>query len=481
MATRKDIEQEGGGKGNLLQRMKNSIASGDRVTWIVVIMLMMISVVAIFSSTSTMAIKEHTTRFAIFQNHIKLVVVGLAIVLGINAIPSIKVFRFFSKMGFAVSLVLLTILVFKIGFGPIKVEETNGACRAITIGHFNLAVYEVVKVAMVMYLAWAVQAYGSASFKLANLLAIRKPTVFGWLAEPRAQRIIYIFLPIMIVTLMILKGSTGSAVLTMLVMLVTIVIGGIKWKQVLSVIGVMALGGLLVVSIHVISSGKKIERLQTAFNRLSIELPYPDQQAREAQREKIARKNVDISLLKENTPEFEKFKNAVQQPKSAEIALVEGGRRPLGKGPGRSTQKYVVPVMFEDYMYSFLVEEYGLWFGILVLWLYMSLFARGVMLVHHSKNRFAQAATGGLVFLITFQALFHILVNCSIGLVTGQTLPLISHGRCSFLCFCIAFGVILSISVKVYDKMKKEQLEAIREAELAKLNKEEVTDNESDN
>lgn len=480
MATRNDIQQEGGGKGNLLQRMKKSIESGDKVTWVVLILLMMISVVAIFSSTSTMAMREHTTRFAIFVNHIKLVVAGLAVVLAVNAIPSIKVFRFFSQMGFAISVILLTILVFKINFGPVTVKETNGACRAITIGHFNLAVYEVVKVAMVMYLAWAVQAYGSASFKIANALAIRKPEAFGWLAEPRAQRIVYIFLPIMLVTLMILKGSTGSAVMTMLVMFVTIVIGGIKWNHVLKAAGVAALGALLVISIHILSSGKKIDRLQTAFNRMNIELPYPDAKAREAQRLKIAQKNVDIDLLKEGTPEFDKFKNAVQQPKSAEIALVEGGRRPFGKGPGRSTQKYVVPVMFEDYMYSFLIEEYGLLFGIFVLGLYMSLFARGVMLVHHSKNRFAQAATGGLVFLITFQALFHILVNCNIGLVTGQTLPLISHGRCSFLCFCIAFGVILSISVKVYDKMKKEQLEAIREAELAKLNKE-VTDNESDN
>lgn len=479
MASRQNIQQEGG-KGSLLQRMKNSITSGDRVIWIVVIMLIMISVVAIFSSTSTMAMREHTTRFSIFVNHIKLVVAGLAVVLAVNAIPSIKVFRFFSQMGFAVSVILLTILVFKIEFGPVTVKEINGAFRAITIGHFNLAVYEVVKVAMVMYLAWAVQAYGSGSFKMTNALAIHKPEWFGWMAEPRAQRIIYIFGPIMITGVMILKGSTGSAIMTMLVMFVTIIIGGIKWKHAMMAGVLAAAGALLVITLHVVSSGKILERMQTAFNRLNIELPYPDSKARETQRKKIEQKNVDISLLKEGTPEFEKYKNAVQQPEAAAVALVEGGRKILGKGPGRSTQKYIVPVMFEDYMYSFLVEEYGLWFGIFVMLLYMSLFARGVMIVHYCKNRYAQATVGGLVFLITFQALFHILVNCNVGIVTGQTLPMISHGRCSFLCFCIAFGVILSISVKVYDKIKSEQQAIIKEAAQEDKNIQEA-DNESDN
>ncbi len=48
----------------------------------------------------------------------------------------------------------------------------------------------------------------------------------------------------------------------------------------------------------------------------------------------------------------------------------------------------------------------------------------------------------------------HILVNCDVGLLTGQTLPLISYGTSSFLCFSLAFGIILSIS-----RLTKKQVE----------------------
>jgi cell division protein FtsW len=51
------------------------------------------------------------------------------------------------------------------------------------------------------------------------------------------------------------------------------------------------------------------------------------------------------------------------------------------------------------------------------------------------------------------------MVNADIGPMTGQTLPLISHGSFAFLVFCIAFGVILSIS-----RMARQQIQQEEEA-----------------
>ena len=159
-----------------------------------------------------------------------------------------------------------------------------------------------------------------------------------------------------------------------------------------------------------------------------------------------------------NSVEFQEALDKVKQPISAKIAIKEGGF--LGKGPGKSTQKYVVPVMFEDYMYSFIVEEYGLIGGLIVLILYVSLLARGAIIVRNCDNPFAKTAVAGLVLLITGQALMHIMINCDMGPLTGQTLPMISHGNSSFLMFSLAFGIILSIS-----KMAKRKIE--RETALA--------------
>ena len=63
--------------------------------------------------------------------------------------------------------------------------------------------------------------------------------------------------------------------------------------------------------------------------------------------------------------------------------------------------------------------------------------------------------------LISGQAFLHILVNVDIGPMTGQTLPLISHGATAFVVFCIAFGIILSISRLA--KRKIENIEILTE------------------
>ena len=116
--------------------------------------------------------------------------------------------------------------------------------------------------------------------------------------------------------------------------------------------------------------------------------------------------------------------------------------------------------MFSDYMYSFIVEEYGLWGGILIIILYISLLARGALIVRYCDSDFSKTAVAGLTVLITGQALMHIYINLDMGLLTGQTLPMISHGNSSFICFSIAFGVILSISKMVKANIQKETEES---------------------
>ena len=108
-------------------------------------------------------------------------------------------------------------------------------------------------------------------------------------------------------------------------------------------------------------------------------------------------------------------------------------------------------------MFSFIVEEYGLFGGILIILMYVSLLARGSLISRKCSNEYAKIAVGGLSILITAQAFMHMMVNVDIGPMTGQTLPLISHGSFAFLVFCIAFGVILSISRMAREEIKVEE------------------------
>ena len=152
----------------------------------------------------------------------------------------------------------------------------------------------------------------------------------------------------------------------------------------------------------------------------------------------------------------------VQQPYSAKIAIHEGGL--FRKGVGGSTQKYVVPVMYGDFIYCYILEETGLLGGILIILLYLSLIARGVKVVKNCQDLFAQTSVAGLIILITSQAFMHIAINLDMGPLTGQTLPLVSQGSSAFLCFCVAFGIVLSMSKMSWEEISEEE----RQADMAR-------------
>ena len=174
--------------------------------------------------------------------------------------------------------------------------------------------------------------------------------------------------------------------------------------------------------------------------------------------------NYDTSVLeshKEGSREFYKALDGIRQPYGAKLAIHEG--KLLGKGSGNSTQKYSVTHIYSDFMFSFLIEEYGLLGGIVIILLYISLIARSSMIARLCGNEFAKIAIGGLAFLITGQAFMHMLVNVDIIPMTGQTLPLISDGASAFLVSCLAFGIILSIS-----RMAKKKIQTVEESMIEK-------------
>lgn len=406
---------------------------GDKVILIIITMLILFSIVTIFSSTSLLA-DSQTSRLDIFKEQIIIVLIGIAIITVCYFIRSIWLFRTLSQFGFIVSATILALLHTSLGV------EVNGAVRAIQVGPMQVHAYEVTKVAMVMYLAWAIHAYKNDSFWIANTLS-RKFRRLSFLSKPLAKRLLYIYLPVLAVCLGILFGSFSSTVFIGGIMFITIMIGGIKIKELL--IPAAACLALIVIGIvsYFGSGGEKFKRFGTAISRMMMD-----------------QKHEDIKDLKPGTIEFQEALDDIKQPASAKIAIHEGGF--FGKGPGNSTQKYTVPLMFSDYMFSFILEEYGLFGGIIVIMLYVSLLARGSLIVRFCDNEFAKTAVAGLVVLISSQALMHMFINADLGPLTGQTLPMISHGKSSFLAFSIAFGVLLSISKMVKAKIRKEEEES---------------------
>ena len=429
---------------------------GDKIIWMIVLLLIMISILAISSSTPLLALQTKSTRSAIINEQIVIAALGLGVIIFCyTCIRRIGFLRFVSQLGFAVSLFMLLCLAVEIKTPFLRAVRINGAVRILQVFGFQLHVFEFVKVFMVMYLAWACHTYKEGTFTLAGLLS--EYPHFAFLKKKSWQLFFYVFLPVFMVMGLTLKGSVSSTLFTGLVMFATILVGGIRFKDFLIylVIGLpLAAGvvGLAYLQYDEQSDGNKgsfLDRIPTAINRVVRSTQDPEKQLLELDR---------------GTPAFQEALDKVKQPISAKVAVSEGGL--IGKGPGRSTQRYVVPVMFEDYMFSFIVEEYGILGALLVIILYGTLLARGWIIAKNCTSHFAKTAVAGLILTISGQAMMHMFINVDLGPLTGQTLPMISHGASSFLAFSLSFGIILCISKMVKKKVEKEvaQMKPILEA-----------------
>ena len=402
---------------------------GDKVVWIIVLILIMFSILCIFSSTSRL-LGPGQSRLDLVWDHLKIVLLGLGLILACYIIPSLNFFRKASSLGFIFSAGLLALLISGVDLGFVRSIEINGARRIIQVGPLQLHVNEVVKVAMVLYLSWAIDA-----FKKGELRLFKDNELY--------QKVFYIYAPFLITTLMLLPGSNSAALFTGGIMFLVILLGGGSGRDMffLLLAGVAALA--LCVGIYKISDGKMMGRIGTGLSRVFDKEDY------EAQ----------VMNSKPGSIDYYQALDEIRQPYSAKIAVHQGGF--IGKGPGQSTQRYVVPDISEDYMYSFIIEEYGILGGIMIIILYLSLLARSAIIVRNcGKDLYAKLAVAGLSLLISGQAFLHICVNVDIGPMTGQTLPLVSHGASAFLCFCIAFGVILSISKIASKRIEREQKNA---------------------
>ncbi len=442
MEDRQKKESSRGPLWAMLQKVE-----GDKVILIIVLLLLLVSFLAIFSSTPLLPAQE--TRLQTMTEHGGVALLGI-ILMFILYHMKVEWMKPLSQIGFGLSAIMLGMLIMKVNIsGIIHTQTINGAVRNFSVAGLQIHVFEVVKVAMIMYLAWAMNAVKEDSssekgtLKLANYLS-RKYKRLEFLSKPFWKRAMYIYGPTLMISLMVFIGSGSSAIFICAVLVAAMFLGGVPLKELALAGAVLFIGFFSMVTIHKISDGKAIKRVGTMISRMNADY--------------------DMNRLEGLTgDDYNNMVDTLSQPVAAMIAVHEGGL--LGKGIGNSTQKYRVQNIYGDYMYSFIIEEYGLIGGIIILILYVSLLARSSIIARMCNDDFAKFAIGGLSLLITGQAFMHILVNVDIGPMTGQTLPLISHGASAFLVFCIAFGIILSIS-----RMAKKKMQTVEEMSQDNMN-----------
>lgn len=421
---------------------------GDKVIWMLVVLFAMVSIVAVFSSSSFLASSRGISKVSIFLEQTKSVLFGFAVLFLAYLIP-LRFYRTFSFILYGATVVLLLML-----FVPGLRVEVNGAIRGIRIAGRTVQVFEFAKIGVILYLARALELWGD---KLDNF-------------KEFALRII---LPVGLVCLLIMQNSFSSALLIGGIAFLVLFFMDVSFKNILITIGILAATVLLMFGIYhafvagrpnvqKTAVGKVFNRFGTVEGRIADFMNDKDEE-------------LDTESL--SAAEIQKMKDEKRQSENAKVAISEGGI--IGKGPGKSTQRYSLSMAFSDFIYAFIVEEYGLVGGIVVVLLYLIFLFRCIRLCQRCKASYTSALIVGLAFLITCQAFLHILVNVRLIPITGHTLPLISHGGTAYIVLCGAFGMILSIN-RHLDKQEAEEraaMEAANNTETIDLqNNIEVTD-----
>ena len=396
---------------------------GDKVIWIIIFILSLISIALIYSSSSSLAFKRDVTNFTYLMEQCKFVLLGLVTVYACYRIP-LGLYRFGTFIIFGISVILLALV-------PVIGIELNGAKRWLVIGPLQFQPAELVKITLILYLARALEMWELKNFK---------------------DFFIKILTPIGVVCVLILIGSVSTALIIGALSFLILWVAGVKLSYLVKSIGLAA---CFFVFLILLNSGVKLinedidlfPRFSTAVSRLE---------------KFFVKEEIDENLSAE---EIQKKKDETFQADMARIAISSVGV--LGKGPGKSTQRYVLPHPYSDFIYTIIIEEYGLLGGVFVLMLYLWFLYRCVIMVKHCTKKFTAITVGGLGLMISIQAGLHILVNVGILPVTGHTLPLVSLGGTSLLIFSCAFGIVLSVSrtIDIDSTRKAEQARALKEKE----------------
>lgn len=393
-----------------MEKSMLSRLNGDKVIWTVVFLLSLISIALIYSSSSSLAYKEKTTNFAFLIKQIQFVFMGLVALYACYKIP-LGWYRGLANIALLVSVILLALT-------PIIGVEINGAKRWINLGFTTFQPTEMAKIAIVLYLARALEVSRLETFK---------------------EFLIRIIIPVGVTCVLILIGSVSAALFVGMISLLMLIIAGVKWNYIFKAGGIA--GGMLVLIVILHLCGLTLfSRLDTAMSRVT----------------KFT-KGVEIEA-EMTAEEKQKAADKTYQADMAKVAISSVGI--IGKGPGKSTQRYFLPHPYSDYIFTIIIEEYGMAGGIGVILLYLWFLFRCIILVKNCTKVFTALTVAGLGLLITVQATLHILVNVGYLPVTGHTLPLLSLGGTSLVILSCAFGIILSVSRTIDVSSQKKKLAA---------------------
>ena len=382
---------------------------GDKTIWGVAILLMVLSVIFVYTSTSALAFKSEdgNTISYLFEQSIK-VICAIFVMYIIQWIPW-KIW-YNSSFWFLIICIILLILVQFAG------DETNEAKRWLTLPIIGLKFQpsELAKIAIIIHTA-----------KILSDFQLEKGfDNYGF----------YNFIPIVIaIGLIFIENFSTSAIISF-VIFILFILGRVSWKTIAKIISPIIISLFLALAlVPYVPPLQKIGRLVTMHSRID-----------------------NFFNPEENTKK--RLSDTDYQSYQAQVAITRG--QLTGVGIGGSTQRNHLPYCYSDFIFAIIIEETGLLFGgLIIVMSFMILFYRCIAVAfkylskglhndYGGPDLFVPLMVIGLTSSFTTQAIFHMFVNIGIAPVTGQTLPLVSHGGTSLWLTSLGIGIIIGASYR---------------------------------
>jgi len=373
---------------------------GDPVIWLVVAILSLFGILAVYSSTGTLAyVKQSGNAEFYVIKHTMILLASLFLMWMAHLVD----FRYYSRPAQLIIYPAMALLAYTLVFG----SNINAASRWVTIPVIGTSFQtsDLAKLALILYVA--------------RFLSKQQDKIKSFRSS---------FLPVLVhivvVCGLIAPADLSTASVLFATCLLVLFIGRIPMKYLMALTGTGIVG--LTLMIVVILNLNVEGRVGTWKERI------------------------------EDYVEFAQGKEVEEsyQNQQAKIAIAQGGL--IGKGPGKSTQRNFLPSPYADFIYAIIIEEYGVLGAVILILLYLVLLWRTVKIVIRTPQAFGAFLAVGLSFSLVIQAFINMGVAVHIFPVTGLPMPLVSMGGTSLFFTSIAFGVILSVSRNLEEENNSE-------------------------
>lgn len=384
-----------------------SKARGDKFIWGIVILLSLVSILVVYSAASQIAYRRYSgnTEFFLFKQ-IAFSCLGLIAIYFIHQIN----YTLFLKYATYLYILAITLLVYTYFFGTQKNDGVRWL--EIPIVKISFQPSELAKLALFVFLA--------------RFITKKQDTIGDFKKS---------FLPaigtIALTCILILPSNFSTAALTFVAGLVVLFLGKANGKQ----MGVLV-ALLLIFALSSVYYIKKTYKADSDSNIVNTE------GSSILKRKGTWKKRIyDFTTAGIDS-------NAISQENLSKMAIASGGFL-WGMGPGRGQASNFLSEAENDFVFSVLIEEYGILISAIVMFLYIVFLFRSIKIFRRCPYAFGSFLALGLSFALVIQAMANMAVSVGLMPVTGVTLPLVSMGGTSHILTCASIGIILSVGRNV--------------------------------